>query len=54
VETIRNVRAAGGTCIGLGVGEVILVDRPAVLSLADELGVSVVGVEPGDPGRPTG
>ncbi len=45
VETIRNVHAAGGTCVALGVGDVILVDRRAVLSLADELGVSVVGVE---------
>lgn len=45
VDTIRNVHAAGGTCIALGVGDVILVDRPQVLALADELGIAVVGVE---------
>lgn len=50
VETIRYVHAAGGTCIALGVGDVILADRPAVLALADELGLSVVGVGPGRPG----
>lgn len=44
VETVRNVHAAGGSCVALGVGDVILVDRPAVLALADQLGVAVVGV----------
>lgn len=44
VETVRNVHAAGGTCLALGVGDVILIDKPRVLALADELGVAVVGV----------
>ncbi|MGP1308737.1 MAG: LpxI family protein [Phycisphaerales bacterium] len=54
VETIRNVHAAGGTCIALGVGNVILADRERVLALADELGVSVVGVGGNPPGVTTG
>ncbi len=47
VETIRNIHAAGGSCVALGVGDVILVDRPAVIALADELGIAIVGMEEG-------
>jgi DUF1009 family protein len=43
-NTIRNVHRAGGGCIALGVGDVIILDRPKTLALADELGVSVVGL----------
>jgi DUF1009 family protein len=38
------MHAAGGGCIAVGVGRVILVDRPAVLAAADRLGIAVVGV----------
>lgn len=44
VSTIERMHAAGGGCIGIGVGRVILVDRPAVLAAADRLGIAVVGV----------
>ena len=44
VSTIERLQAAGGRCIALGVGRVILVDRPAVIALADKLGIVVVGV----------
>ncbi len=44
VSTIEGLHAAGGGCIALGVGRVILVDRPAVIALADKLGIVVVGV----------
>jgi DUF1009 family protein len=47
VETIRNIHASGGSCVALGVGDVILVDRPAVVALADELGVAIVGMSQG-------
>lgn len=41
--TIRNAHAAGCRCIALASGDVILVDRPETLSLADELGIAIVG-----------
>jgi DUF1009 family protein len=44
VSTIESMHKAGGGCIAVGVGRVILVDRPAVLAAADRLGVAVVGV----------
>jgi len=44
VSTIEKMHAAGGGCIAIGVGRVILVDRPAVLAAADRLGIAMVGV----------
>jgi DUF1009 family protein len=44
VATIERVAAAGGRCIALGSGRVILLDRPAVLAAADRLGVAILGV----------
>ena len=47
VNTIRNLHAHGGRCLALAAGDVIMVDRPQMLELADRLGVAVVGVTPG-------
>jgi DUF1009 family protein len=44
VSTIQRMAGAGATCLALGVGRVILIDKPAVLACADRLGVAVVGV----------
>ena len=44
VQTIENLSRAGGGCIALGAGRVILVDKPAVLAAADKAGIAVVGV----------
>jgi len=44
VGTIERVRRAGGRCIALGVGRVILLDRPAVIGAANAAGIAVVGV----------
>ena len=44
VGTVERVAKAGGGCIAIGVGRVILIDRPAVLATADRLGVAIVGV----------
>ncbi len=49
VRTIENLAAAGGGCLALGVGRVILVDRPAVLAAADRAGIAVVGVRMSGP-----
>jgi DUF1009 family protein len=44
VRTIEKLAAAGAGCLALGVGRVILVDRPEVLAAADRAGIAVVGV----------
>lgn len=45
VATIEKLRAAGGRCLALGAGQVIMADRPRVIEAADRLGVALVGVE---------
>jgi DUF1009 family protein len=45
IDTIDRLARAGGGCVALGVGEVILIDRPAVLAAADRAGIAIVGVE---------
>ncbi|MEY3022609.1 MAG: hypothetical protein RIS86_1807 [Planctomycetota bacterium] len=44
VSTVERLAAAGGGCIAVGAGRVILVDRPAVLEAADRAGIAIVGV----------
>jgi len=45
VQTIEGLRAAGAGCVAVGVGRVILVDRPAVIAAADRAGIAIVGVK---------
>lgn len=45
LETIRQVKEAGGGCIAVGAGRVILIDRPKVVEAADAAGIALVGVE---------
>ena len=45
VSTIESLAASGAGCMALGVGRVILIDRPEVLAAADAAGIAVVGVE---------
>jgi DUF1009 family protein len=44
VQTIENLKRAGGGCMAVGAGRVILVDKPAVLEAADRAGIAVVGM----------
>ncbi len=44
VATIERLAKAGGTCLALGVGRVILIEKPIVIAAANRLGVAVVGV----------
>ena len=44
VRTIQKLYDAGGRCLALRHGKVIMAEREAMLKLADELGVAVVGV----------
>ncbi len=45
-ETIRNMQAHGGRCIALAAGDVIIIDKPETLDLADSLGIALLGIAP--------
>ncbi|MEM1185819.1 MAG: UDP-2,3-diacylglucosamine diphosphatase LpxI [Planctomycetota bacterium] len=47
VQTIQNMHLAGGRCLALAAGDVIMVEREELLDLADRLGIAVVGVPVG-------
>ena len=42
-DTIRSLCDNGGKCLVVEAGKTIIIDKPQTLSLADELGVSVLG-----------
>lgn len=44
--TIEKLAAAGGGCLALAAGDVIMLEKERVIDLADELGVAIVGVPP--------
>ncbi len=44
VETIEKLAAAGGRCIAVGAGRVILIDKPAVIEAADRAKIALVGM----------
>lgn len=44
--TVELVHKHGGRAIALGAGDVIVIDKPRTLTLADKLGVSVFGMPP--------
>ncbi len=44
IKTIENLAANGGGCLALAAGEVIMLDKARMLDVADELGVSIVGI----------
>lgn len=44
IKTIENMGAAGGGCLALAAGDVIMLDKQEMLRLADDRGISVVGV----------
>jgi DUF1009 family protein len=44
VDTVQKVAAAGGRCIAVGAGRVILIDRPQVIAAADRAKVAIVGI----------
>lgn len=45
VKTIETLKAAGGTCLAVAAGTVILADKPKVIEAADAAGIAVIGVE---------
>lgn len=45
-ETIRKVHEHGGRCIAIASGDVIMIDKPETIRLADDLGVAIIGLAP--------
>lgn len=43
-QTIDHMHKAGGRCLALASGDVIIIDKPDTLARADELGIAVIGV----------
>ncbi|MFI4871878.1 MAG: LpxI family protein [Phycisphaerales bacterium JB058] len=52
LDTIKNLYEQGGRCLALAAGDVIMLDKPYLLDLADEMGIAVIGVPIG-PGKTT-
>jgi DUF1009 family protein len=48
-KTIENIAANGGGCLALAAGDVIMLEKQKVLDLADDMGVSVVGIPTAQP-----
>ncbi len=44
LHTLENMHKNGGTCLAIAAGDVIMLDRFAMLEKADELGIAIVGV----------
>ena len=45
VHTIETLKAAGGACLAVAAGSVILADKPKVIQAADAAGITIIGVE---------
>jgi len=45
LQTIENLKAAGGGCLAVEAGKTILLDKPRMLEAADRAGISVVGIQ---------
>ncbi|MCA9285192.1 MAG: UDP-2,3-diacylglucosamine diphosphatase LpxI [Phycisphaerales bacterium] len=43
IQTVERLAASGGGCLAIGAGQVILLDRPAVVAAADRSGIAIVG-----------
>ena len=44
VQTLENMHKHGGSCLAIAAGDVIMLDRFAMLEKADQLGIAIVGV----------
>ncbi|GAB4193955.1 MAG: UDP-2,3-diacylglucosamine diphosphatase LpxI [Phycisphaeraceae bacterium] len=45
VQTIESLKAAGGACLAVAAGSVILAEKGRVIAAADAAGIAIVGVE---------
>lgn len=44
-NTITNLHRAGGRCIAIASGDVIVIDKADTLALADKLGIAIIGIK---------
>ena len=44
IQTIENLKAAGGRVLAVAAGKVILADKPQVIAAADAAGITIVGI----------
>lgn len=44
LRTLENMHKAGGRCLAIAAGDVIMLDREEMIQLADRLGIAIVGV----------
>jgi DUF1009 family protein len=46
--TVERLAKAGGGCVALHAGRVIMIDKPKVIEAANQAGIPIVGVDPDD------
>ena len=51
LDTIKTLYERGGRCLALAAGDVIMLNKPYLLDLADEMGIAVIGVPIGPSGN---
>jgi hypothetical protein len=51
IQTLENLHKAGGRCLAIAAGDVIMLDREDMIQTADRLGISIVGVPVSHPIR---
>lgn len=49
VKTIEMLKQHGASCLAVGAGRVILLDKPQVIEAADKAGIAIVGIEQDGP-----
>lgn len=54
VLTLENMHRAGGRCLALAAGDVIMLDRAEMLAKAEELGIAIVGIPAAQPSSAVG
>jgi DUF1009 family protein len=47
MQTLENLAKAGGNCLALAAGDVIMIDKVKMIQRADELRISIVGIPAG-------
>ena len=49
LQTIERLSECGGTCLAVGAGRVILLDKPKVIEAANRAGITIIGIDENGP-----
>ena len=49
LQTIEKLADCGGTCLAVGSGRVILLDKPKVIEAANRAGITIIGIDENGP-----